>query len=120
MGAVKSKVAKKLHWAIRTNSYDRAKEIISKCPDVVNYPIHSGKTTPMWRVAYLWRLEMANLFLDWGADIDLPCKKNGNTPLMWAAWRNNVDMLNFLLEKGANVHILNHEGENVMDIWYDA
>ena len=99
MGAVKSKVAKKLHTAIRANHWDGVKTIISKYPDSVNYPIHSGNTTPMWRVAYLGLMELAGLFLEWGADIDLPCKKNGNTPLMWAAWRNNVKMLTFLLEK---------------------
>ena len=47
MGAVKSKVAKKLHTAIRANHWDGVKTIISKYPDSVNYPIHSGNTTPM-------------------------------------------------------------------------
>lgn len=59
---------------------------------------------------------MAELFVSQGADIDLPCKKNGNTPLMWAAWRNNVEMLEFLIEKGADIHIVNFKGEDALDV----
>lgn len=59
---------------------------------------------------------MAELFVSQGADIDLPCKKNGNTPLMWAAWRNNIEMLEFLIEKGADIHIVNFKGEDALDV----
>ena len=59
---------------------------------------------------------MTELFITQGADIDFPCKKNGNTPLMWAAWRNNTDMLEFLIDKGADIFIVNHQGENALDV----
>jgi ankyrin repeat protein len=36
---------------------------------------------------------------------------------MWAAWRNNVEMVDFLLDKDANIYILNHQGDNALDIW---
>ena len=74
MGAVKTKVAKNLHSAIKKNDIERAQMILSKYPDACNFPVHQGMTTPMWRVAYLGKKEMADLFLKFQADIDLPCK----------------------------------------------
>jgi len=72
MGAVKSKVAKNLHSAIKKDDIERAKRILEQYPDACNYPIHQGMTTPMCRVAYLGKLEMAELFVQYNADIDLP------------------------------------------------
>ena len=53
MGAVKTKIAKNMHSAIKKNDIERVQKIIEKYPDSVNFPIHNGNTTPMWRVAYL-------------------------------------------------------------------
>ena len=59
---------------------------------------------------------MALLFLDNGAEVNFPCKTNGNTPVMWAAYRNNTEMLELLLEHGADPEIVNHDGFNALDV----
>lgn len=116
MGAVKTKVAKNMHAAIRKNDIERARMILEKYPGSANFPIHNGNTTALCRATYLGKKEMAQLFLEFDAKINEPSKRDGNTPLMWAAWRNNTEMINFLLEKGADISVLNNEGDNALDI----
>ena len=116
MGAVKSKVAKNMHAAIKKNDIERGMKILEKYPDAANYPIHNGMTTPMCRVSFLNKKDFAALLLKNGADIDFPSKKDGNTPLIWAAWRNNTDMVEYLIENKADINIKNHDGDNALDI----
>ena len=35
---------------------------------------------------------------------------------MWAVWSNKIEMVEFLLDLKADYNIINHSGDNVLDI----
>lgn len=55
------------------------------------------------------RLELAALFLEFGADINARDEEYRSTPLGWAARSGLIDMVEFLLERGAEAQLPDDE-----------
>ena len=61
-------------------------------------------------------MDMVDLLLKRGADVNLPCPDNGWTPLMYAADIGNVKCVEKLIEKGANVFTTDKIGDTACAI----
>ena len=61
-------------------------------------------------------MDIFNLLLKSGADVNLPCPDNGRTPLMYAADIGNVKCVEKLIKKGANVFTKDKQGDTACTI----
>lgn len=60
------------------------------------------------------KLELAKLFLDNGADVNV--KDNfGQTLLHWAVMKNKVSSVRLLLEYNADINVMHYSGQTVLE-----
>src|SRR5581483_10574059 len=65
-------------------------------------------------------VEVINLLLDRGADVDAVDRESGATPLMEAASLARAAAVGTLLERGANPRLRDHAGKTALDRAHDA
>ena len=56
-------------------------------------------------------IEMAQILIQGGADVNLKSSKDGLTPLMIAAYNGDMEMIDLLLKNKADVNAANQEGQ---------
>jgi len=89
-----------LHWTAELHSLQLAKLLISKNPyKDLNAKDDSGATCLHWACGE-GMLEIANLFLDKGADFHA-VDFGGESPLHWAALNGHPECIELLLDRGA-------------------
>lgn len=67
--------------------------------------------TPLHHAAHAGQLELMELLVEAGADVDAQAL-NGGTPLMKAIQCSQLSCVNFLIKAGANVEAENTSGMN--------
>jgi len=65
--------------------------------------LDGGGNSPLHLAAWMGHVRMAELFLDWGANIE-HATRMGNKPLHRAAYNGRTEMARFLLKRGANIN----------------
>lgn len=102
-----------LDVAINHSDVERVKKIIARGTDV-NAKMAEG-WTPLTAAAYHGRLEIVQILIRSGADVngrkDSPLNGDGRTPLMVATGRGHIDIVKFLLETGADVELKDRGGK---------
>lgn len=98
-----------LHYAVKWNSLEAAKSVISLGFDV-NAQNLAGKTS-LSDAARSGKMEMAQLLLNFGADVNA-ADVSGRTVLIDAIHSGNENMIDILLQNGANPQIQEMNGRN--------
>lgn len=103
--------------AIAINNIINVKKLLYNKKVDVNYKRIHGFTPLISAMDYI-KLEIAELLIDEGADIDL-ANENGITPLMYAAFfttvqERNIDIVHLLIRKGANINLTDTEGNSAL------
>jgi hypothetical protein len=70
---------------------------------------------PLHGAVFDGNLEMADLLLKAGADINSQEEQRGRTPLMLAASRSFVKIVHMLLERDADLHVHDHDEKTALD-----
>ena len=101
---------RELEWASYKGEIARVKELLKQKPDI-NHRDQSGGTALH---AGTWQdnLEILEILLEYGFDIDAQGSFNKNTPLHDAVWGGNFKVVQFLIQHKANPNIKNREGLN--------
>ena len=71
--------------------------------------------TPLWCAAVTNKLEVVELLIDLGADINA-ASDTGNTPVLYACKMMNVDVVKYLILHGADVKTPDSDGETCLMI----
>jgi ankyrin repeat protein len=104
---------KELGVAINQGNVERVKKVIARGTDV-NAKMSEG-WTPLTNAAYHGHLEIVQILIRSGADIngrkDSPLNGDGRTPLMIASGRGHIDIVKFLLENGADTELKDRGGK---------
>jgi ankyrin repeat protein len=105
---ISSGVEPNIFEAAATGRIARVKELLKQNPELVHAFSPDG-----WTALHLNfnNLEMAKLFIDSGADLNLNSKNKLNaTPLQGAAANNWINLAKLYLSRGANVNCRSEEG----------
>jgi ankyrin repeat protein len=96
----------------RQNSLVRPKviKLLLKCGADIDATTVSG-LTPLKYALFADNFEIANVIIQYGADIDA----GDETALMTAVWANRIDIVKFVVEKGADVNHTKATGENALE-----
>jgi len=84
----------------------------------VNINLHSqdeDKNTPLIDVSIAGCIDIIDILLDNGADINLT-DNEGNTALMLAAMTVKYDAVKLLCERGANLTLVNNDGKSALEL----
>lgn len=108
--------AEKLVQAVDGNQYETVRDILETVDDV-NALIYrkGGKHRPLQRAAYGDSVEIAELLLDAGADIEVQGYYR-RTPLLTALSHGKPKIAGLLLERGASMTVEDDEGEGVFEL----
>lgn len=90
--------------AVVLNDIEKTKQLLASGIDI-NQENNMGRTA----LHYAQTLEMAQLLINIGADIDI-ADKHGCTPLYLIVGTGNVNLVNYLISKGAKIDIKNKNG----------
>lgn len=95
------------------------KEVLSNHSIDVNSTDYYGET-PLFRAIYQDNIELAQLLLDNGADINI--KSNNGETILYLSCLNYADLstINWLLEHGANPNITDNKGKTALDVILDG
>ena len=87
----------------------------SAIPDIENQDLerNGGGDTPLIFAAWHGYMELVELLVQYGADIEAR-NNNGSTALIYAARNNWKEMLQFLIDNGANVDIQDKWGRTAL------
>ncbi|XP_069140875.1 serine/threonine-protein phosphatase 6 regulatory ankyrin repeat subunit B-like [Argopecten irradians] len=112
---------RELHLAVMANDREGVKQLISQGADI-NYPwsnptVPSVKdsTTPLLAAVSLNHVEVTQILLKAGADINLT-DRNGCSPLYKAAFHGRPVLIDMLLEAGADINKADKEGQSPLYI----
>jgi ankyrin repeat protein len=67
------------------------------------------KWTPLHHACHAGQLDIVELLLEHGADLDAPAM-NGGTPLMRAIESSRIDLVQYLINRGAKMLTENRKG----------
>lgn len=101
-------------YAAETGDLGTAKTILEARPECVS-ATDQDKYTPLHRAAYENHLEMAELLLQFGADVNARTEFKW-TPLHSACKWNHPDMVALLLQHGADVNALSDGSQTPLHI----
>ena len=93
---------------LREGELTEIQKLISQSPELVNQTDSRG-FTPLIMATYFGRLDVAQILIDAGADLDAQ-DASGNTALMGVCFKGDVTLVNLLIDAGANLDISNNEG----------
>ena len=95
-----------IHFACRNGMLKVVKWLID-CKADLNV-FDDEKFTPLHRMAIVGNIEMVNVLLENGADIDVPDGRWGCSPLLFAAQEGKMEIVKILLTAGANINFKNN------------
>ena len=87
-------------------------KLIESNPEIVNTPDERG-FTPLILATYLNKMEVAELFINHGAQINAQ-DASGNTALMGVCFKGYPELAKMLLDNGADATIKNHKGDTAI------
>lgn len=96
---------KKLRESINAGNMDQVRQILADGVNV-DYADEDGMT-PLQHAAYKGNMELCEMLLTHGADVNYSAHDSGYTPLMFAALSGKKDIVRVLLEHGACVGLVN-------------
>jgi ankyrin repeat protein len=115
MGSENSKLLINLENILEAKDVASLDTFAQKYQHLLNSPLFYKGTNAMCRAVNQESLEMVEILVKCGADINL-ASSNGNTPLMWAARNNDIPILDFLISKNAKLEMRNKEGLTAIDL----
>ena len=95
--------------------------------NIVKYLLESGASvgepkfsrhgkSPLIHAVEWKQIDLIQLLLEYGANINVQDRNNGFTPLMYAAKFNNRDLCDFILASGADKSITNKNGKTATEL----
>jgi len=96
---------KKLRESVNSGNVDQVRQILADGVNV-DYVDEDGMT-PLQHTAYKGNLELCEMLLSHGSDVNYSAHDNGYTPLMFAALSGKKDVVKLLLEHNACVGLVN-------------
>uniref|UniRef100_A0A182JB71 ANK_REP_REGION domain-containing protein n=1 Tax=Anopheles atroparvus TaxID=41427 RepID=A0A182JB71_ANOAO len=100
-----------LYRAVKKCQPGLVRRLLHARPELVNVPVH-GETF-LYLAVRSGSLELVNVLLDGGANIDLGVPDTRVTPLHLAVYRRNLTLVRHLIEKGASVQAQNCVGMTI-------
>merc|ERR1712066_202779 len=109
----------KLYLAAENNRIEEAKKMMKEANNlnIVSELVNKGNNngwTPLFVASYNGHLQMAQLLLTNGAEID-EASNSGRTPLMAASYFDHLEIVKLLIEHQADVHLKDKYGETALD-----
>ena len=112
----------KLYVAAKNNKIEEAKKMIERANNlnIASELVNKGandyiynRETPLFQTSLHGYLQMAELLLNNGAEVD---KANiyGGTPLIRASALGRLEVVNLLIEHQADVHLKNDDGKTAL------
>lgn len=98
--------------ALRNGYAAQVKSILNDHPDWINADL-SGGFPPLVLAAYYNHLDLVDLLLDMGADIDA-ADASGNSALMGAVFKDYPGVAKRLIGRGADVNACNNNGAHAL------
>ena len=92
-------------------------QMLLKCKISVNAPCTGADTiwhTPLQIAAHQGDIKIAELLIDYGADVNAPAVSGHATALQAAVSGNHIQLVRILLDRGADVNAPNFEGRNAL------
>lgn len=105
--------AQEIFDAVRQNDLAKVKELIEKDTLQIQAKDQQGDSL-LNRACNLGHIEIINLLINKGADINLLAGRLDLTPLMECARTGNLEVAKLLVERGADVQIINKMGITAM------
>ncbi|XP_058116848.1 putative ankyrin repeat protein RF_0381 [Anopheles ziemanni] len=100
-----------LYRAVKKSQPGLVRRLLHARPELVNVPVH-GETF-LYLAVRSGNLDLVNVLLDGGANIDQGVPDTSVTPLHLAVYRRNLALVRHLIEKGANVQAQNCVGMTI-------
>lgn len=100
-------VEDRLFCAISKKSLDEVKAIVENNPSLNLNCCDKDELTPLQIACHIGSLELAEFFLNKGADVNFNQRKDSYTPLMFASISSRLTIIRLLLERGADPSIEN-------------
>lgn len=94
---------------VEYGDYNKVKQMLSEDKSLMKH------TYPLFRAIDGSRKDIAELLIDYGADINekAGCRHHC-TPLMYATSHQNIDMMGFLIKKGSQINLTDNHGETAL------
>lgn len=102
-----------LNKAAYEGNVEEVAAILKTEPDPDNRDPSGG--TALHAAMFQQNIQIVEMLIDYGLDVNAIGPKNGYTPLHDAVWGNNPAAAKLLLEKGADPHIKNKEGQTPLE-----
>ncbi|XP_066477536.1 fibronectin type 3 and ankyrin repeat domains protein 1 [Tiliqua scincoides] len=104
-----------MHWAADGGNSDVIEWMIEDGCEVDTRDVGLEWTPLMRLCAMSGKVDVATLFIDAGADVNLK-DKDGKTPLMIASLNNHDNLVALLLDRGADMDIKNEFGKGALEM----
>lgn len=103
--------------SIKSGDISKTEELLKALDeDAVNKTGHGG-TPPIIYAVRMDRIDLVELLVRYGADVNLEEMSSGGTPLMIAVLKQQVEIVNLLVRSGANVNYRDLlENKTIMDV----
>lgn len=102
-----------LNKAAYNGNVEEVAEILKTKPNPDNRDSSGG--TALHAAMFQKNIQIVEMLIDYGLDVNAIGPKNGYTPLHDAVWGNNPAAAKLLLEKGADPTIKNKEGQTPLE-----
>lgn len=111
------------HIVAKETNVDVVKFFLKYQPDV-NIKLAHGETILNFASRFNKNLEIMQLLIDHGGDVNNPCEDDGSTSLHWACRGCDKKLVKFLLKNGANINIVDDENRtpifSLLDTYKDS
>ncbi|XP_053698549.1 uncharacterized protein LOC128745500 [Sabethes cyaneus] len=94
--------------AVKKSQPELIRKQLSIKPELVNVPVN-GETL-LYQAVRTGNVEVIDLLLELGANVNLGVPMNGETPLHLAVYNKNIKMVRHLIEHGADLNLTNCVG----------
>ena len=108
LGISKRQAEDLLHMACKNGQLSLIKNLL-KAKVNIN-AMNAEGLSPLHMAVIEGNIEVANLLISEGTNIELKDSKYGSTPLLYACQNGRLKIVNILLEKGADINTKSHEG----------
>ncbi|XP_055594156.1 putative ankyrin repeat protein RF_0381 [Uranotaenia lowii] len=96
--------------AVRKGQLAMVRRMLSVKPHLVNVPVNGESL--LYQAVRTENLDMIELLLDFGAEVNLGVPGNGQTPVQLAVYNKNLKIVRYLMDHGADLNVVNCIGMN--------